>query len=103
MTWTQECERYPYQVVLAPGCHSRPHNPLVSRHRTLAAAVRRAMQSDRLRVEPATHAVCLFQGRSRQLHPQYGYGLYGERHVGSFRDALAEAAAAERAYKAPSR
>lgn len=97
MTWTEQCRRYPYEVVVAPGCHGKPHNPTVSRHRTLAAAVRAAMRSDRVRVEPATTAVCLFQASARQPHPKYGHGLYGERHQGSFAKALREAEDAERA------
>ncbi len=88
-----------YEVVVAPGCHREQSNPVVSRHRSLAAAVRRAMQSDRLRVEPAESAVCLFQASSRQPTPQ-GYGLYGGRHTGTFREALALAEQAERKWRA---
>lgn len=88
-----------YEVVVAPGCHREPYAPVVSRHRSLAAAVRRAMRSDRLRVEPATHSVCLFQAQSRQP-TEYGYGLFGGRHEGTFRAALEEAERAEREWLA---
>lgn len=40
-----------YEVRLAPGCYSGPTAPMVSRHRTLAAAVRQARRSDRWVVE----------------------------------------------------
>ena len=67
---------YRYHVVEAPGCHGRPTAPVVSRHRTLRAAVREARSSDRLRVELADRAVCLYQATSAQP-TRYGYGLYG--------------------------
>lgn len=87
-----------YEVVVAPGCHGEPSNPVVSRHRTLRAAVARAIRSDRLRVEPSDGSVCLFQARSHQPTP-YGYGLYGGRHMGTLAEAVREAEAAERAYR----
>lgn len=86
-----------YEIVVAPGCHREPSNPHVSYHRTLAAAVQRAMRSDRVRVELSDFAVCLFQAKSQQP-TAHGYGLYGGRHVGKFTSALAQAQAAERAY-----
>lgn len=67
---------YRYHVVVAPGCHGRPFAPVVSRHRTLGAAVRAARQSDRVRVEPADRSVCLYQASSAQPTP-WGHGLYG--------------------------
>ena len=84
-----------YEVVLAPGCHRQLTNPVISRHRTLRAAVARARKSDRLRVEPADSAVCLYQAKSRQPTP-YGYGLYGHADTRPLRECLAEAAEAER-------
>lgn len=77
---------YRYHVVVAPGCHGRPFAPVASRHRTLRAAVIAARRSDRLRVEPADRAVCLYQATSAQP-TRYGYGLYG----GSDTITLAEA------------
>ncbi len=58
---------YAYEVVIAPGCHSQPIAPVVSRHCTLRAAVIAARRSDRLRVEPADRAVCLYQARARSF------------------------------------
>ena len=37
-----------FRVELRPGCHGGPTAPVVSTHRTWAAAVRRALESDRL-------------------------------------------------------
>lgn len=86
---------YKYEVVLSPGCHRQPTNPVVSRHRTLRAAVARARRSDRLRVEPADSSVCLYQAQARQPTP-HGYGLYGYADTRPLRECLAEAEEAER-------
>jgi|SRR5690606_27623920 len=75
-----------YKVVLAPGCYSSPANPVISRYRTLRAAVARARRSDRLRVEPADSSVCLYQAQSRQ---------HGYPDTRPLRVCVAEAEAAE--------
>lgn len=85
---------YPYEVVLAPGCYGGPSAPVVSRHRSLEAAVRQARRSDRWRVEPATNSVCLYQAQSRQP-TRWGYGLFGESDTRTLREALRMARAAE--------
>src|SRR5690606_14803951 len=77
---------YKYEVVVAPGCHRQPTNPVVSRHRTLRAAVARARRSDRLRVEPADGGACLYQAQSRQ---------HGYPDTRPLRVCVAEAEAAE--------
>lgn len=82
-----------FEVVAAPGCHREPIAPVVSRHRTLAAAVRAARRSDRLRVEPACSSVCLYQAVSRQP-TKHGYGLYGGPDARPFYECLREAEAA---------
>ncbi|MGL5362850.1 MAG: hypothetical protein ACRDBH_08220 [Bosea sp. (in: a-proteobacteria)] len=76
-----------YHVVAAPGCHGRPFAPVVSRHRTLRAAVCAARRSDRLRVEPADRSVCLYQATSAQP-TRYGYGLYGGADTLTLAEAL---------------
>lgn len=87
-----------FEVVVAPGCHGQTLTPVVSRHRTLSGAVRTAIKSDRVRVEPASSTVCLFQACSKQP-TKYGYGLYGGAHVGTFRAALASAEATWREHQ----
>ena len=42
---------FKYEIRLALGCYSGPESPLISRHKTLAAAVKAARKSDRLQVE----------------------------------------------------
>lgn len=69
--------RYPYEVRLRPGCYSGPDAPLVSRHRTLRAAVRQARRSDRWQVEPADCCHCLYAIDRDNVSTPYGYGLYG--------------------------
>lgn len=86
--------RHRYEVVIAPGCHSRPIAPVVSRHRTLEAAVRAARRSDRVRVEPADRSVCLYQAQSHQP-TRWGYGLYGGADTRTLREALRLAREAE--------
>lgn len=76
-----------YHVVEAPGCHSRPVARVLSRHRTLRAAVRAARCSDRVRVEPADRAVCLYQASSSQPTP-WGHGLYGGADTLTLAEAL---------------
>ncbi len=83
-----------YEVVVAPGCHRQPVAPVVSRHRTLRAAVIAARRSDRLRVEPADRSVCLYQADSAQPTP-YGYGLYGGADTRRLSEALRIAQRAE--------
>ena len=85
---------YPYEVVLAPGCYRGPSAPVVSRHRTLEAAVRQARRSDRWRVEPAARSVCLYQAQSHQP-TRWGYGLYGGADTRTLREALRLAREAE--------
>ena len=87
--------RYPYELRVAPGCHGSVIAPLVSRHRTLRAAVQAARRSDRVRVEPASSSVCLYQATSRQP-TQWGYGLYGGREIRSLRECLKEAEETEK-------
>ena len=89
--------RYPYEVCVAPGCHGEPSNPVVSRHRTLRAAIVRARRSDRLQVEMAVG------GRVLYLPPQRnsttcGAGRYGagpQRGEPSLDECVALARAAE--------
>ena len=88
-------QRHKYEVVLAPGCHRDPTNPVISWHRTLRAAVAQARTSDRLRVEPADTSVCLYQAKSEQPSP-LGYGLHGYPDTRPLRECLAEAEEAER-------
>lgn len=91
--------KHKYEVVIAPGCHGKVFAPVVSRHRSLAAAVRQAMKSDRVEVQPTDSHVTLFRAQSKQP-TRWGYGCYGGRHQGAFREALKEAQAAESAYRA---
>jgi|GEM_PF-4805157 len=68
---------YPYEVTERPGCHGKPRNPVVSRHRTLEAAVRAARKSDRLQVESVDSSTPLY-APPRRDHPRYGAGCYGQ-------------------------
>jgi len=90
---------YPYEVRVAPGCHGRPVAPLVSRHRTLRAAVARARRSDRVMVESAKSTTCLYRAQSRQP-TAHGYGCYGGGDTRPLRECLAEALEAERVWMA---
>jgi len=83
-------KRYPFVVVVAEGCYRGPDAPMVSRHRTLRAAVIAARRSDRTRVERADRGGCLFQARSQQP-TRWGYGLYGMGDTRPVRVCLAEA------------
>lgn len=87
-----------YEIRTAPGCYRGPDAPLVSEHRSLAAAVRAARKNDRVRVEPGTSSVCLYQAKSKQP-TKYGYGLYGGADTRPFAECLAEAEANERAWR----
>lgn len=87
--------RHLYEVVMAAGCHRDSTPPVVSRHRSLAAAVRRARRSDRLAVEPADSAVTIYRAQSQQP-TKYGFGCYGGADTRPFAVCLAEAVAAER-------
>ena len=65
-----------YRVYLREGCHGDVDPPLVSRHRTLAAALDRARQSDRL------VAVDMLTGERWAIpvlgNDQLGTGAYGD-------------------------
>lgn len=69
----------PYTVEMAPGCYQGPTAPVVSRHSTLALAVKRARSSDRYCVWGPK-----LNGRNARLYtpperddPRVGYGRYG--------------------------
>ncbi len=49
---------YTHAVALAAGCYSGPDAPIVSRHRTLAAALKAARRSDRLTVYALARCSC---------------------------------------------
>jgi hypothetical protein len=66
---------FPFEVRLRPGCHNKPNAPVVSRHRTLEAAVRAARRSDRLQVERSNAHGCVWHAPKRRS--KYGEGLYG--------------------------
>lgn len=83
-------DTYPWRVVIRPGCHARPTAPLISRHRTLEAAVRAARRSDRLAVQHVDHGI-VWSCTSRQP-TRHGYGRYGGRSTRSLREDLAAAA-----------
>ena len=87
--------RYAYEVVVAPGCHREPFSPVVSRHRTLEAAVRKARRSDRLAVESSARSGVIYRAQSQQP-TRWGYGCYGGPDTRSLRECLAEARACER-------
>lgn len=74
-TWERQCQMYPFEVRLRPGCYAGPDAPLVSRHRTLAAAVRQARRSDRWQVERSDRHGCIWAAEPRPS--PYGPGLYG--------------------------
>lgn len=67
---------YPWHVVLRPGCYRGPDAPLVSEHRTLAAAVRQARRCDRWQVERADRHGCVWAPPSRGGSSGEA-GLYG--------------------------
>lgn len=81
---------FKYHVVLAAGCHGQTENPIVSRHKTLEAAVRKARRSDRLAVEPADSYRTLYRAQSKQP-TQCGWGCYGGPDTRSLRECVAEA------------
>jgi hypothetical protein len=64
-----------YHVEIAPGCHSGALAPIVSRHRTWEAAVRKARTSDRY-VAVNTDTGERFQIEQRNS-PRVGSGRYG--------------------------
>lgn len=65
-----------YQVVIRPGCHGSVDAPVVSRHRSLAAAVAKARRSDRWEVQrsDAYHRLWAPPCRGDRV---LGRGLYG--------------------------
>lgn len=73
---------FTHATCVAPGCHGGPTpiGPVVSRHRSLDAAIRAARKSDRLVVlaldEGYAAGPVLFQA-AQQDHPQLGSGRYG--------------------------
>lgn len=78
--WSNLCRRYPYEVRMAPGCYSGPGAPLVSRHRTLRAAVARARRSNRLVVERTACSGVIWRV-SQYRDVGLGPGLYGQPDV----------------------
>lgn len=66
---------FPFEVRLRPGCYTGAVAPLVSRHRTLEAAVRAARVSDRYQVERADKHGCVWAPPARRS--RHGAGLYG--------------------------
>lgn len=66
---------YLYEVRLRPGCYSGPDAPLISRHRSLRAAVAKARRSDRWQVELSTRRGRIWAPPERRS--RYGAGLFG--------------------------
>lgn len=83
-----------YEVRIAPGC-CRGDRPVLSRHRTLDAAVRAARRSDRTVVERSDSEVVIYHAQARQPHPQLGWGLHGGRDTRDLDTALSMARAAD--------
>lgn len=84
--------RYPYEVRVAPGCHGKPVAPLISRHRTLRAAVARARKSNRLVVERSARSGIVWRA-SQYRDIGLGPGLYGQPDVRTLAECLREAEA----------
>lgn len=92
---------YTYEVRLAPGCYRGPEAPLVSRHRTLRAAVARARRSDRYQVERSDSSRCLWRPPARKT-PGLGPGLYGtgpQRGEPTLAQCVADAARVEASWE----
>jgi hypothetical protein len=95
MTTTMSAQ-YTHAVVLAAGCYSGPDAPIVSRHRTLAAALKAARRSDRLTIYALEQgscagADCALKGMDwitgPPLLPQVnGHALVGAPRVGRDRE-----------------
>lgn len=66
----------PWEVRVADGCHAAPLGPLISRHRTLRAAIKRARRSDRLQVEHCDHNAIVYSNPQRGC-PRLGAGRFG--------------------------
>ena len=64
-----------YHVEIAPGCHGAAFAPVVSHHKTWAAALRKARTSDRL-VAVNTETGERFQIEQRNS-PRAGAGRFG--------------------------
>lgn len=75
---------YTHCTVLAAGCHGRVSAPVVSRHRSLAAAIRKASGNDRLEVRTIEASDfgdiigdSILFALPAQGHPRLGAGRYG--------------------------
>ena len=65
-----------FEVRLRPGCFRGPGpGPLISRHRSLEAAVAKARKSDRWQVETSASFTCIWAAEERR--GPLGPGLYG--------------------------
>ena len=85
---------YPYEVRLAPGCHIGPVAPIVSRHRTLSAAVKAARRSNRLVVKKTGFGGIVWRV-SDYADVGLGPGLYGQPDRRPLSECLREAERAQ--------
>lgn len=91
-----EFQQISYEVVMRHGCFSGVYGPVISRHRSLEAAVKKARSCDRWEVQRSHTRIWAppVRGDAKLGHGCYGHGpKKGEPSVSS---CVAEARAAER-------